>query len=79
MEYHNLYPKKRKPKDPTMKDNLTSLWANMRSMVYAGLTLGGILIILMGTVIILPLLIILVVGAVIFVAYRLIIDENENN
>jgi hypothetical protein len=78
MKHNSLYPKKGKPRDPTMKDNFTSLWANTRSMVYAGLTLGGILIVLMGSVILLPLLIILVVGVVIFIAYRLIIDESEN-
>ena len=78
MLHHYIKPKKENKK-PTMKDNLNSLWANTRSIIYAGLTLGGVLIILMGSVVLLPLIIILVVGVVFFIAYRISIEENENN
>ena len=78
MLHHYIKPKKEN-KEPTMKDNLKSLWANTRSMIYAGLTLGGILIVLMGSVVLLPLVILLVVGTVIFIAYRVSIEEDEDN
>ena len=48
------------PKKPTMKDHLKSLWLNARSLIYAGLTLGGILVVLLGSILLLPLILILI-------------------
>jgi len=62
-----------------MKDRLKTLWLNTRSLIYAGLTLGGLLIILLGSVILLPLLLILVVGFVMFIGYKISIYEREED
>ena len=74
-----LSPKKRAPKDSTIKDRLKILWLNARSLIYAGLTLGGLLIVLLGSIILLPLLLILAVGFVVFIAYKISIYENEED
>jgi len=74
-----LNPKKRAPKDSTMKDHLKSLWLNARSMIYAGLTLGGVLIVLLGSVLLLPILLVLVVGFVVFIAYKMALYEREDD
>jgi hypothetical protein len=67
------------PKKPTMKDHLNSLWLNARSLIYAGLTLGGILVILLGSILLLPLVLILIVGGILFFTYKLgIYDDKEN-
>lgn len=67
------------PKKPTMKDHLKSLWLNARSLIYAGLTLGGILVVLLGSILLLPLVLILIVGAILFFTYKLgIYDDKEN-
>jgi hypothetical protein len=62
-----------------MKDRLKTLWLNARSLLYAGLTLGGLLIVLLGSIVLLPLLLILVVGFVVFIAYKISIYENEED
>jgi len=62
-----------------MKDRLKTLWLNTRSLIYAGLTLGGLLIILLGSIILLPLLLILVVGFVMFIGYKISIYEREED
>ena len=67
------------PKKPTMKDHLKSLWLNARSMIYAGLTLGGVLVVLLGSVLLLPILLVLVVGFVVFIAYKMALYEREDN
>ena len=62
-----------------MKDHLKSLWLNTRSMLYAGLTLGGILIVLLGSILLLPILLVLVVGFVVFIAYKMALYEREDD
>ena len=74
-----LSPKKRVPKDSTMKDRLKTLWLNARSLIYAGLTLGGVLVVLLGSVLLLPILLVLVVGFVVFIAYKMALYEREDN
>jgi len=67
------------PKKPTMKDHLKSLWLNAQSLIYAGLTLGGILVVLLGSILLLPLVLILIVGVILFFTYKLgIYDDKEN-
>ena len=78
MLHHYIKPKKENKK-PTMKDHLKSLWLNARSMIYAGLTLGGVLVVLLGSVLLLPILLVLVVGFVVFIAYKMALYEREDN
>tara|TARA_R110002020_G_scaffold283597_1_gene499276 strand:- start:189 stop:416 length:228 start_codon:yes stop_codon:yes gene_type:complete len=67
------------PKKPTMKDHLKSLWVNARSLIYAGLTLGGILVVLLGSILLLPLVLILIVGGILFFIYKLgVYNDTEN-
>ncbi len=67
------------PKKPTMKDHLKSLWLNARSLIYAGLTLGGILVVLLGSILLLPLILILIVGGILFFVYKLGIYNDKEN
>tara|TARA_B100000745_G_scaffold291965_1_gene232354 strand:- start:79 stop:306 length:228 start_codon:yes stop_codon:yes gene_type:complete len=67
------------PKKPTMKDHLKSLWVNARSLIYAGLTLGGILVVLLGSILLLPLVLILIVGGILFFTYKLGIYNDKEN
>jgi hypothetical protein len=67
------------PKKPTMKDHLKSVWVNARSLIYAGLTLGGILVVLLGSILLLPLILILIVGGILFFIYKLgVYNDTEN-
>ena len=62
-----------------MKDHLKSLWLNARSLIYAGLTLGGILVILLGSILLLPIVLILIVGGILFFVYKLGIYNDKEN
>jgi len=59
-------------------DNLKSLWVNARSLIYAGLTISGILIVVFGSLLLLPLVIILVLGVAIFTAYKMGSTDYKN-
>jgi hypothetical protein len=54
-----------------MKDKLKTIWTNCQSAGYTALTLMGIIILLIGGLLALPIVLILVVGAVIFIAYKI--------
>ena len=77
-DYRTRLLGKKSFKKSTIKDHLKELWVNARSLVYAGLTLGGILLVVLGSVLLLPIVLIIVVGAIAFFAYRLSIYDNED-
>ena len=54
---------------------MKELWINTRSFIYTGLTLGGVLIIFLGSVVILPIIIGIVVALVIFYMCKAYINE----
>jgi len=68
-----------KPKKSTMKYYLKGFWLNIRSLVYSGLTLGGILIVVLGSIVLLPVVLVIIVGAIVFFIYKLGMYDNEED
>jgi|TARA_Y100001951_G_scaffold7795_1_gene4943 hypothetical protein len=60
-----------------MKNTLKSIWVNCQSVVYTILTIVGLVLILAGGLLALPIVIVLIIGAVIFIAYKVGIDETD--
>ena len=53
-----------------MKNTLKKIWVNCQSAGYTALTLIGITIIVIGSILALPVILVFVVGAIIFIAYK---------
>tara|TARA_R110002020_G_scaffold475188_2_gene709011 strand:- start:538 stop:729 length:192 start_codon:yes stop_codon:yes gene_type:complete len=62
-----------------MKQQLKNAWVNTRSFIYTGLTLGGVLVVFLGSVVILPIVIGLVVAVLVFYICKAAIYENEED
>ena len=63
--------------DRTWSDVFKTLWVNTRSLIYTSLTIGGVLVVLLSSLLLLPVVIILVLGGVIFMAYKISINDYE--
>jgi flagellar biosynthesis component FlhA len=59
-----------------MKDALKNIWINCQSAGYTVLTLVAIVLIVLGSILALPLVLVLVVGAVVFIAYKIGMTED---
>jgi hypothetical protein len=53
-----------------MKSTLKKVWTNCQSAGYTALTLIGIILVLVGSLLALPIVLVLVVGAIIFISYK---------
>ena len=68
-----------------MKNTLKSIWVNCQSVVYTILTIVGLVLILAGGLLALPVVLVFVVGVIIFIAYKIgmatddIEEENLND
>ena len=68
-----------------MKNILKKMWVNCQSAGYTALTLIGIIIVLIGSILALPVVLVFVVGVIIFIAYKIgmatddIEEENLND
>ena len=68
-----------------MKNTLKKMWENCQSAGYTALTLIGIIIVLIGSILALPVVLVFVVGVIIFIAYKIgmatddIEEENLND
>ena len=68
-----------------MKNTLKKMWVNCQSAGYTALTLIGIIIVLIGSILALPVVLVFVVGAIIFIAYKIgmaaddVEEENLND
>jgi flagellar biosynthesis component FlhA len=59
-----------------MKDALKNIWINCQSAGYTVLTLIAIVLIVLGSILALPLVLVVVVGAVVFIVYKLGMTED---
>ena len=53
-----------------MKNALKKIWVNCQSAGYTALTLIGIIILVVGSILALPVILVVVVGAIVFIAYK---------
>ena len=60
-----------------MKTTLQKIWVNCQSAFYAILTLAALILVVVGSFLALPLVIVLVVGAVVFGAYKIGINDTD--
>ena len=60
-----------------MKDKLKNIWVNCQSMGYTALTLIGIILVLIISFLALPFVLILVVGGIIFIEYKIGIATDD--
>ena len=54
-----------------MKTTLQKIWVNCQSAGYTALTLIGIIIVVVGGILALPIILVVIVGAIIFIAYKI--------
>ena len=59
-----------------MNNKLKNIWINCQSAGYTVLTLIAIVLIVLGSILALPLVLVVVVGAVVFIVYKLGMTED---
>jgi hypothetical protein len=59
-----------------MKNTLKNIWVNCQSAGYTVLTLVAVVLIVVGSILALPLVLVLLVGAVVFIAYKIGMTED---
>ena len=58
--------------------NLKSTWINIQSLVYASMTIVGVVLLIVSGLALLPLAILLIVVFVLFIIYKVIISDDED-
>jgi len=59
-----------------MKNKLKQIWINCQSAGYTVLTLVAVVLIVLGSILMLPVVLVLIVGAVVFIAYKVGMTED---
>lgn len=54
-----------------MKDKLKNIWVNCQSAGYTVLTLAAVVLVVIASILMLPVVLVLIVGAVVFIAYKI--------
>ena len=62
-----------------MKDTLKNIWVNCQTVVYTILTLAALILVLVGSILALPIVLVLAVGAIIFISYKVGITEDDDD
>ena len=58
--------------------NLKSTWINIQSLLYASITIVGVVLLIVSGLALLPVAILLIVVFVLFVIYKVIISDDED-
>jgi hypothetical protein len=58
--------------------NLKSTWINIQSLIYASVTIVGVVLLIISGLALLPVAILLIVIFILFVIYKVIISDDED-
>ena len=58
--------------------NLKSTWVNIQSLIYASITIVGVVLLIVSGLALLPVAILLIVIFILFVIYKVIISDDED-
>ena len=58
--------------------NLKSTWINIQSLIYASITIVGVVLLIVSGLALLPVAILLIVIFILFVIYKVIISDDED-
>ena len=59
--------------------NLKSTWVNIQSLIYASITIAGVVLLIVSGLALLPIAILLVTIFILFVIYKIIISDDDED
>jgi hypothetical protein len=59
--------------------NLKSTWVNIQSLIYASITIVGVVLLIVSGLALLPIAILLVIIFILFVTYKIIISDDDED